>query len=74
MLDHQTKELRAAEVRKLRQDLMHKVDLFYGRPTERLAVVIAASLVGHDRHSPAMLVRMLEAVDELRARLTNAKV
>lgn len=74
MLDQKTKEVRAAEVFKLRQALKHKADLFYGRPTERLAVMIAESLVGRDRHSPCELVWTIEAVDELRARLTHAKV
>jgi hypothetical protein len=36
--------------------------------------MIAATLAGRDRHSPRELVRTIEMLDELRYRLTNAKV
>lgn len=52
----------------------HAWKLYHGRPTERLAYMIAATLVGPRRHSPDMLVAAIAMVDELRARLTAAKV
>jgi hypothetical protein len=36
--------------------------------------MIAATLVGRQRHSPDMLVAVIAMIDELRARLIAAKV
>ena len=75
MLDHLTKDEFCTTAIELRRELQNGAQsLFHGRPTERLAVMIAATLAGRDRHSPRELVRTIEMLDELRYRLTNAKV
>ncbi|MFZ5708821.1 MAG: hypothetical protein ACOY4T_03920 [Pseudomonadota bacterium] len=60
--------------RHLRQHLSRSMHLFHGRPTERLAAMIAAELIGKDRQTPLMLVTLLQQLDELRGRLSSAKV
>lgn len=58
----------------LRQHLSQSMHLFHGRPTERLAAMLAAELIGKDRQTPYMLVTLLHQLDELRGRLRSAKV
>ncbi len=69
----------SAEVRKieLRDELERSIRyerVFYGRPTERLAALIASQLIGRDRYSPQALCYTIDCIDELRSRLTSAKV
>ena len=53
---------------------LHDPAVFYGQPTQRLAAVIAAQLLYQDRHTPWSLAVTIERIDELRRRLTAAKV
>lgn len=58
----------------LRHHPSRSMCLFHGRPTERLVAMIAAELIGKDRQTPLMLVTLLQQLDELRGRLSSAKV
>lgn len=62
------------ELRQHLQRVLQKREVFHGRPTERLAAMIAAQLIGPSRHSPWSLCVTIAQIDELRARLGAAKV
>lgn len=63
-----------SELRLHLQRVLQKRKVFHGRPTERLAAMIAAQLIGPSRHSPRSLCITIAQIDELRARLEAAKV
>ena len=65
----QKKELREQLDRGIRTE-----NLFHGRPTERLAAIIAVQLINQDRHTPWSLCFTIDCIDELRRRLASAKV
>jgi hypothetical protein len=61
----------------LRQDLHETLQIpraCHGRPTQRLAAMVAAELIGQERHTPWSLAVTIQRIDELRGRLTAAKV
>lgn len=61
----------------LRQHLHESLQsprVFHGQPTQRLAAMIAAELIGRERHTPWSLAVTIKRIDELRRRLTAAKV
>ena len=62
------------ELRQHLERVLQKRDVFHGRPTERLAAMIAAELIGQTRHSPWSLCVTIAQIDELRERLSAAKV
>lgn len=47
---------------------------FHGLPTQRLAAMIAAELIGQERYTPWSLAVIIQRIDELRGRLTAVKV
>lgn len=63
-----------SELRQHLHRVLQRREVFHGRPTERLAAMIAAQLIGPSRHSPWSLCLTLTQIDELRARLVEAKV
>lgn len=60
----------------LRQHLQRLLNegVFHGQPTERLAAEIAVHLINQNRHAPWALLGILARINELRGRITNAKV
>ncbi|AQS48739.1 hypothetical protein BMG03_13755 [Thioclava nitratireducens] len=48
--------------------------IYHWQPTQRLAAMIGAGLIGHERHSPDQLQYLLGCVNQLRDRLMSAKV
>tara|TARA_R110002124_G_scaffold167131_10_gene334504 strand:- start:79 stop:306 length:228 start_codon:yes stop_codon:yes gene_type:complete len=71
------KESAAARKNELRDELERIIRyerVFYGRPTERLAALIAFQLIGKDRYSPQSLCYTIDCIDELKNRLISAKV
>ena len=74
MSDETTPLQRKNDLRLHLQDSLNRRDVYRGRPTERLAALIAAQLIGQDRHSPWALCYTLQQIDELQRRLKAAKV